>query len=371
MPIRIRLAAILGLLLSAQAHAQVPPHDRRCDKQPYGATAEELSAAQTEFQGIAAAMHADILIQDGSAKSVNWYLKNAVTMGLQKACYAKFDASALAMEDFHKAGVDDAQLQSLSTVTIAIRYFHHMGYPPDAQTNVLCALQGSVVHPVWGSREECDQLVTAEKQRHADELARAQQEEAARQARIANDPRCKSPPFGDTPKAYAQTQAALRSAAHGNRTDLDVLKSSRHDAMIQACQTKFDEASRLPYLQLGITEADIERLSVTELATTYLDAKQREIGRQLAAEQEDPNTIWAIFQCVQVTGECQIQQMVHQEPGTYRTTIYFASIAKCQDYMRHTLGWPVDRQTGRSNMGGSVLWYECLNHHVDNWERPQ
>ena len=126
----------LLVLFSGDALAQTPPHDRRCDTKPYGATPEEFATAQPELHSIAASIASDILTRDKVEHSEEWELKNAVFLGLRKACYAKFDSSKLALEDFYKAGIDDEQINSLPTTTIAIRYFHGMGYPPDAQTDV-------------------------------------------------------------------------------------------------------------------------------------------------------------------------------------------------------------------------------------------
>ena len=80
-------------------------------------------------------------------------------------------------------------------------------------------------------------------------------------------------------------------------------------------------------------------------------------------------TVYALFQCTRSTGQCTIQEGPRMQLGEYFPGIVFPSLAKCWEHMR-SIHMPPDRNTGRYNLG-PYLWYECLSHHVDSWQRPE
>jgi hypothetical protein len=160
---------LLALFATCNAHADDAPTypkvrpDARCDAPPYGATPADYDAAQPAFEDVAKAIAIDMAARPGRvfgstfAHRPDWYMKRVIPIGIRKACYVKLDGSPAARKDYHDAGIDDEQIEALTTATLAIRYFHSLGYPPGPQSDVLCSLHGPDNRPLWSTQSGCAQ----------------------------------------------------------------------------------------------------------------------------------------------------------------------------------------------------------------------
>jgi hypothetical protein len=182
--------------------------------------------------------------------------------------------------------------------------------------------------------------------------------------------KCATPPFGDTPQNYADTQAALKRSA-GSATDLSILRRTWRDALIESCQAKFEYGDRSEFYRYDIGQGPIESLPVTTLANMLLQGRPQAIDRRQAAEREDPNTIWVIFQCTPAPGTCRPAIIPTVPLGDHRAgDSTFPSLAKCRGFMRYAMpGYQFDERTGHAKLGNYSVWLECFSHHVDNWQR--
>ena len=184
----------------------------------------------------------------------------------------------------------------------------------------------------------------------------------------ADEARCTAPPFGDTQKNYVAGQAALKRAARDSN-ELTILRREWRDALVQSCRAKFDD-DRAPFHELSVGDDLIDSQSVTELADTLMSLRTQEMERRQAAQREDPNTVWAIFQCMEITGRWELGRYPGVLINGRPPPDLWPSLAKCQGYVKRLPGVLFHPNTGRAEFARG-MWYECLSHHVDNWQRPE
>jgi TonB C terminal len=88
----------------------------------------------------------------------------------------------------------------------------------------------------------------------------------------ANDSRCTTPPYGDTPDNYETVIASDKkvTAKFGDAVGA-ASKYISDQALIEACKVKFEHAGRDDFHKHGITDADIAVTSPVGLAAQYMN----------------------------------------------------------------------------------------------------
>ena len=83
---------------------------------------------------------------------------------------------------------------------------------------------------------------------------------------------CAVQPYRDTPEAYQRMRAEMEGSFQPGSLSLEILHKSITSALETACRAKFRHGDRSGYYKYGIHDAEIDSLSVTQLATAWMDA---------------------------------------------------------------------------------------------------
>lgn len=176
------LTVIFAALMLAWVDARAK--DALCDRPPYGATSDEYAAAQLSLQDIANAIaenpgsHFGSLALAFRKRGPDWYMHNTIPEALADACSAKFRSNADVRQEYKQLAIDDKQVETLPTTTLAIRYFHSLGYPRNPEIDVFCRPGGA--EAIWTTRVDCDSRAAAREA--AQSLAYHQQQTQAQRA---------------------------------------------------------------------------------------------------------------------------------------------------------------------------------------------
>ena len=81
--------------------------------------------------------------------------------------------------------------------------------------------------------------------------------------------------------------------------------------------------------------------------------------------------IYAIFLCMQITGQCQQVEADRYSLGEWLPGTTYQSLEDCQFSIHR--GYAQNRSPDKNGhfMIAKGMWYECLSRHVDTWEQPQ
>lgn len=124
--------------------------------------------------------------------------------------------------------------------------------------------------------------------------------------------KCSKPPYGASPgeyDVYRETLGSVVPATH---------------ILPGICRAKFQGGSRDALHKLGITDDEIDRLSVGQLAVQVIGA----IRAKMQDEQPQADGIYEAFTCTKVTGRC------YAPPGAFKSS----SRAECEHYIQ-TVGF--------------------------------
>lgn len=81
--------------------------------------------------------------------------------------------------------------------------------------------------------------------------------------------------------------------------------------------------------------------------------------------------IYAIFLCMQATGQCQMVEGGRYSLGDYLPGTTYQSLDECRFAIHHEYAPTAPHDKKWRFKVGNGMWYVCLGRHVDTWEQPE
>jgi len=79
--------------------------------------------------------------------------------------------------------------------------------------------------------------------------------------------------------------------------------------------------------------------------------------------------IFALFLCVQATGQCLMQGAARMTFAGPMSAMTFQSLADCQQYAKRVSGLVTPPTNGRYLLPNNTgMWYECRGKRVETWQ---